>query len=792
MNREISAAVNSADSIGTSLYSTELEGEIRNTQIDAAIINPVSDNAAYATLADKINTMPRAVLASQLGFRSGSANIAANTNTFRQFLRNSHLYALILDNDYYIGTTQSEPAHDILIIGNGHRLILDDTSGGYGLVKANNYGLFFANVVFTVGPAFASISDNNKNYKANVVYAAKGYTQTLGEIRFDGCSFIAANGFNPGAVWANPSPDPEFTLDTVNHGFSAVRLTGCKIEGNTNIIVILYDMPGNIEISGCTVRNMQARIVTVGMRSPEDANFVARARELGLDANEEIRSFNQSIRRGITLTAISNSIRNDIIVEGVSAQYITPFWCKAGKADVTDNKIENLAVNLAANSRGVPTEVFPAYLLAETVVFADNYCKNIYNFAYDPIKNQSTDGDSYFTHSILPNIKMYEGDKIVENNTFILEESFLAERCQTLGKSIDDLWPIVFVELYADGDNVNINNNLIDSYFLQLTRMDRKRRDGIVRLTDNSFRVGHLGRADGTVNFKNDLFSTYTGTYIISGNTLKIGCVETALNLINGNAPPSSYTGELSTRAIIRDNAFEFGTVRDAVRLANNPRAQGDITIMNNMIRADDCRQAFTFVYGNEARTRISGNRIDAAYNASAQLSGLIQEGATSLSPDLSADFSADNSLDQSCANIVIGARRVTFSAKFPASAFSANLIQLFIQSRTTEFPAGKAYTYYLRLSALDQGIHDEIIKLVFSPHGDSSYKLRYRTASGYSEKTADELYTESVNEPLYSEGGEAVPLRVVGSANSDVKIKQVTDKVAADWYDISIVTVVS
>lgn len=789
MNREISAAVNSADLIGTSLYSTELEGEIRNTQIDAAIINPVSDNAAYATLADKINTMPRAVLASQLGFRSGSANIAANTNAFRQFLRNSHLYALILDNDYYIGTTQSEPAHDILIIGNGHRLILDDISGGYGLVKANNYGLFFANVVFTVGPAFASISDNNKNYKANVVYAANGYTQTLGEISFDGCSFITANGFNPGAVWANPSPDPEFTLDTVNHGFSAVRLIGCSVVNNTNIIVTIYDMPGTVEITGCRVKNMRARIVTIGVRSPNDSNFVARALELGLAA-ETIKAFNQSIRRQISLYVHDNSVKNDIIISDISAQYICFVWMKGGKAVATGNRIEDIAVNLTRNARNVPTEVFPMYLLAEDVVFSENVCKNIYNFAYDPTAVAGNEDKLYYTHSILPNIKMYQGEKTVQGNTFILEKSFLAVKCTELGKSLTDLWPIVFIEMYDDGDTFNINNNVFDTYFLQFTRMDRRRYDGLVRISGNIFVIGELGKADGTENKRNDLIMSYGGEYIISDNVFKIGTVQTAFNLLTGETPPSGVENTFGTQLTVKGNCFDIGQLLGSFNIIYAPN-NGKAVINSNEIIIDDYRQTLRLLYGNNIPATIKNNHIDIkSYTLTSQIGGILQESASTKGADLSISYEVEGGLPQSAGNIVLGSRRLSLAAKFFSSAYSTYLLQLFVENHTLSHPADKTYTYFLRLRAYNQGV-DELIKFVFIPYGTASYKLRYRAASGYIEKTAAELYSEAIDTQLYGEGGEAVPLSLTGSANAAVKIRQ-AGSTAADYYDIEIVTVVT
>ena len=789
MNREISAAVNSADSIGTSLYSTELEGEIRNTQIDAAIINPVSDNAAYATLADKINTMPRAVLASQLGFRSGSANIAANTNTFRQFLRNSHLYALILDNDYYIGTTQSEPAHDILIIGNGHRFILDDISGGYGLVKANNYGLFFDNVVFTVGPAFASISDNNKNYKANVVYAANGYTQTLGEIRFDGCSFIAANGFNPGAVWANPSPNPEFTLDTVNHGFSAVRLTGCSIVDNTNIIVTIYDMPGTVEVTGCNIKNMRARIVTVGVRSPNDSNFVARALELGLAA-EEIKTFNQSIRRQISLYVHDNSVKNDIIISDISAQYICFVWMKGGKAVATGNRIEDIAVNLTRSARNVPTEVFPMYLLAEDVVFSGNVCKNIYNFAYDPTAATGSEDKLYYTHSILPNVKMYQGEKIISNNTFVLEESFLTAKCSELGKTINDLWPVVLIEMYDDGDNLNINNNVFNTYFLQFSRMNKRRYDGVVRISNNTFKIGTLGKADGTENKRNDLIMTYGGNYIISDNYFQIGSIETDLNLLTGEEPPSGVENTFVTQLTVKGNCFDIGQLLGSFNIIYAPN-NGKAVINDNEIIIDDYRQAFRLLYGNNIPATIKNNHIDIkSYTLTSQIGGILQESASIKGSDLSISYEVEGSLPQSAGNIVLGSRKLSFAAKFFSPAYSTNLLQLSIEDRALTHPADKTYTYFIRLRAYSQGI-DELIKLIFLPYGTASYKLRYRAASGYIEKTAAELYSEAIDTQLYGESGEAVPLSLTGSANAAAKIRQ-TGSTAADFYDIEIVTVVT
>lgn len=789
MNREISATVNSADSIGTSLYSTELEGEIRNTQIDAAIINPVSDNAAYATLADKINTMPRAVLASQLGFRSGSANIAANTNAFRQFLGNSHFYALILDNDYYIGTTQSEPAHDILIIGNGHRFILDDISGGYGLVKANNYGLFFDNVVFTVGPAFASISDSNKNYKANVVYAANGYTQTLGEIRFDGCSFIAANGFNPGAVWANPSPDPEFTLDTVNHGFSAVRLTGCSIVNNTNIIVTIYDMPGAVEVTGCNIKNMRARIVTVGVRSPNDSNFVARALELGLDA-EEIKAFNQSIRRQISLYVHDNSVKNDIIISDISAQYICFVWMKGGKAVATGNRIEDIAVNLTRSARNVPTEVFPMYLLAEDVFFSENICKNIYNFAYDPTAATGSEDKLYYTHSILPNVKMYQGEKIISNNTFVLEESFLTAKCSELGRSINDLWPVVLIEMYDDGDNLNINNNVFNTYFLQFSRMNKRRYDGVVRISNNTFKIGTLGKADGTENKRNDLIMTYGGNYIISDNYFQIGSIETDLNFLTGEEPPSGVENTFVTQLTVKGNCFDIGQLLGSFNIVYAPN-NGKAVINDNDIIIDDYRQALRLLYGNNIPATIKNNHIDIkTYTLTSQLGGILQESASTKGADLSISYEVEGGLPQSAGNIVLGSRKLSFAAKFFSPAYSTYLLQFFIENSALTHPADKTYTYFIRLRAYSQGI-DELIKLTFLPYGTASYKLRYRAASGYIEKTAAELYSEAIDTQLYSEDGEAVPLKITGAADSAAKIRQAGNTVA-DYYDIKIVTVVT
>ena len=790
MNREISAAVNSADSIGTSLYSTELEGEIRSTQIDAAIINPVSDNAAYATLADKINTMPRAVFASQLGFRSGSANTAANTNTFRQFLRNSHLYALILDNDYYIGTTQTEPAHDILIIGNGHRLIIDDISGGYGLIKANNYGLFFENVVFTVGSAFASISDNNKNYKANVVYAAKGYTQTLGEIAFRGCGFTATGGSNPGAVWANPSPDPEFTLDTVNHGFSAVRLSGCSIVNNTNIIVTIYDMPGTVEITACRVKNMRARIVTVGVRSPNDTNFVARAQELGLATADAIKTLNQNIRRQISLYVHDNSIKNDIIINDISAQYICFVWMKGGKAVATGNRIEDIAVNLARNARNAPTEVFPMYLLAEDVFFSENICKNIYNFAYDPTAVTGSEDKLYYTHSILPNVKMYQGEKIISNNTFVLEESFLAAKCSELGKTINDLWPVVFIEMYDDGDRLNINNNVFNTYFMQFSRMNKRRYDGVVRISGNTFTIDTLGKADGTENKRNDLIMTYGGNYIISDNYFQIGSIETDLNFLTGEEPPSGVENTFVTQLTVKGNCFDIGQLRGSFNIIYAPN-NGKAVINDNEIIIDDYRQVFRLLYGNNIPAMIKNNHIDIkSYNLTSQIGGILQESANIKGSDLAISYEVDGGLPQSAGNIVLGSRRLSLAAKFFSPAYATYLLQLFVENRTLSHPADKTYTYFIRLRAYSQGI-DELIKLIFLPYGTASYKLRYRAASGYIEKTAAELYSEAIDTQFYSEGGEAVPLKLIGDANAAVKIKQVDDT-PADFYDIEIMTVVT
>lgn len=789
MSREISAAVNSAEVIGSSVYNNEIEGEIRSTQIDAAIINPVSESAAYATLADKINAMPRAVFASQYGFRSGSENTVVNTNTLRQFLRNRLFYTLILDGDYYIGTTQTEPAHDIVIIGNGHKLIIDDVSGGYGLIEANNYSLRFENAVFTVGSGFASISDSSKNYKANVIYAAKGYTQTLGEIAFRGCSFTATSGSNPGAIWANPSPDPEFTLDTVNHGFSLVQLSGCRIEGNTNIIVTLYDMPGKLEISGCTVRNMRARIVTVGVRSPNDSNFVARALELGLAA-ETIKAFNQSIRRQISLYVHDNIVKNDIIISDVSAQYVCFVWMKGGKAVATGNRIEDIAVNLTRNARNVPTEVFPMYLLAEDVVFSENVCKNIYNFAYDPTAVTGNEDKLYYTHSILPNIKMYQGEKTVQGNTFILEKSFLAVKCTELGKSLTDLWPIVFIEMYDDGDTFNINNNVFDTYFLQFTRMDRRRYDGLVRISGNIFVIGELGKADGTENKRNDLIMSYGGEYIISDNVFKIGTVQTAFNLLTGETPPSGVENTFGTQLTVKGNSFGIGQLSDSCNFAyalNN----GEVTISDNEIAVDDYRQAFRLLYGNDIPAVVRNNHIDIkSYTLASQIGGILQESASSQGADLVASYEAEGGLPQSAGNIVLGSRKLSFAAKFFSSAYSTYLLQLFVENHTLSHPADKTYTYFLRLRAYNQGI-DELVKLTFLPYGTASYKLRYRAASGYIEKTAAELYSEAIDTQLYSEGGEAVPLSLTGSANAAVKIRQ-TGSTAADFYDIEIVTVVT
>ena len=72
-------------------------------------------------------------------------------------------------------------------------------------------------------------------------------------------------------------------------------------------------MPGTVEVTGCNIKNMRARIVTVGVRSPNDSNFVARALELGLAA-ETIKAFNQSIRRQISLYVHDNRVKNDIII----------------------------------------------------------------------------------------------------------------------------------------------------------------------------------------------------------------------------------------------------------------------------------------------------------------------------------------------------------------------------------------------------------------------------------------------------------------------------------------------
>lgn len=69
--------------------------------------------------------------------------------------------------------------------------------------------------------------------------------------------------------------------------------------------------------------------------------------------------------------------------------------------------------------------------------------------------------------------------------------------------------------------------------------------------------------------------------------------------------------------------------------------------------------------------------------------------------------------------------------------------------------------------------------------------KQRYRAASGYIEKTAAELYSEAIDTQLYSEGGEAVPLKITGAADSAAKIRQ-AGNTAADYYDIKIVTVVT
>lgn len=407
-------------------------------------------------------------------------------------------------------------------------------------------------------------------------------------------------------------------------------------------------MPGSIQVTNCIVKNLKNRIVVAGVNSPSSDSFISHMETLKTEGNDAnyIHDYNQLLRQKISLIITNNHVFSDKIIDDMNIQYVCFIWGKVGNVVATNNIIENIAVNLTNNGK-FPTEVFPMYLLSENVNFSNNICKNIYNFGYNPVKNltptwgainkdqkpNATEEQknklatvkqrySYHTHSFLPNIKMYTGNKNISNNTFILEESFLQQGIDKINQksgenllNITDLFPPVLIESYALNDNMTIENNNFDVYFMHMSRMSEVRCDNSFNISNNTFKIKHLGKnnypndyygaspedsgitittSDETIEINdresedslqaqqdeindistnvkkiggasynvnqicktNNLFYTYGGTYLITNNTFIIENLQQEFNLVRGSEPKSENTTNILS--IIKNNLIKI------------------------------------------------------------------------------------------------------------------------------------------------------------------------------------------------------------------------------------------
>lgn len=790
----LTATVNTLNQHGIDISETIVENQVNEwLETHPEATTTVSDGSITDS---KFNiNSPRAVYASQIGFGNDPA---ANTTAFRNFLRASQTGTispydtLILDDNYYINTAEVQPDHDITIIGNGRSLTINSVSGGYGIITANSHSVTFSNVKFK---ANGNIVEPNK---ANIINAQNGYTSRIGTIKFIGCEFISnpSNNFNPGALWANPS-NCIFTTDTADYGIERLLIDGCRIEKNKNILVTTYDMPINVTIQNCVVKNLKSRIVTIGVHSPENNKFVERANNIGVTTVVEQKALNEAFRNEVNLNVFNNNVECDELIQNSPAQYYCFVWIKGNNVIAKNNIVKNLAVDVAddggTGSDLNPCEVFDMYLLANNVIYENNVVENVYNFSFGASgisNNLITDAHS---SSIIPNIKMYKGTKTIKNNTFVLKQSFLESWLTAVGKTLSQLVPPPLVGLYDDDDTVDISDNTFDLYFMTATRKGESRTDNIVSICNNNFVIHKLGYT-GTIN---ELIRTNQGRYNICGNNIKIADMAAPMTLIRGHGSNAFY------QCLICNNNISIETAQGLFSLIT----VGDISnsiISNNTIEIINTSTGVTIFEGNDnnkiSNTSIENNNINIMESTASGSSvniPFVREKRWAACGDATINFKSFGATLNEFVQLNVGDRKIKANINMHTNLQEASLRIYPPASNGAQIR--NPYTYILTLTGKyhNQIMTDFKSSAIFSiipDTGSNNYIFKFYLSDGTRASYTDaEIYEQSISRTVMCDSaGNKSPFVFVANANQNAIIQR--DRTSTlfskiDEFDFEIVT---
>lgn len=808
---DISDLKNQIDALETSVNTLNQHGlDISDTVIQNQVDDWLEDHPeATTTVTDgsitdsKFNiNSPRAVYASQIGFGNDPAT---NTTAFRNFLRSSQTGTispydtLILDGNYNINTAEVQPDHDITIIGNGRSLTINSVSGGYGIITANSHSITFYGVKFK---ANGNIAEPNK---ANIINAQNGYTSRIGTIKFIDCEFISnpSNNFNPGALWSNPE-HCVFVADTVNYGINSLVIDNCRIEKNKNIIVTTYDMPINVTIQNCKVKNLKSRIITVGVHSPEDEDFITRANDIGYTTTDKQRDLNKSFRDKVNLYVFNNNVECDELIQNSPAQYYCFVWIKGNNAIAKNNVVKNLAVDVATKGDNTtPCEVFDMYLLANNVIYENNIVENVYNFSFG--NSGITNGIITDAHSasILPNIKMYTGTKIIANNIFILRKDFLQRWLSSVNKTLGQLLPPPFVNLYANGDRVIIENNFIDTYLMCATRKKERRSDKYISISNNTINVTKFGVNS---DCQMELIRTIQGKYNISNNTINIVSMVSPFALIQGHIDDQGHTVDAVYECSIINNCVKIETTKNPFAISkigevqNSNISNNNITILNTTQGATvyDCEQYETednttvINDGGMTNCHIDNNIFNVNPSATDQIVTLpfFREKPRMIYGDISMGLSENGKPLSPYFHTTVGDRMINCKLKLQTVLYG-NTFKLFLPDVNTQITQNFTYIVYINSTLQKLKMNNNTTCAIFSIISDQNenYILKFYKSDGtVGSFTSTQLSEGGISNAVLCDNNRKVSALMVDAEDKSIrKISSILSSV--DEFNIEIIT---
>ncbi|MBQ1551007.1 MAG: hypothetical protein IIZ67_02800, partial [Bacilli bacterium] len=385
-------------------------------------IDEMVENGTFQNLIDEYTNIVTTF--SKIGFLHGEENASYNTTILTSLLNRDYLPTIYVDGTYYINNS-SEIILDksLRLIGNNGILIFTNTEPLFKL--DTNSEVYLENITFNeTSGEFYLFNANNQ------------YTKKLNNIIINNCTFNNVSILRADLL-------EEYSTSILSYGFDKIIIENSTFNDNKLIPVILQNVPCELTLTNNKVKNMYTRFCVFGITND----------------NENGDSF----RKVMNLKCNFNTMKNDDdFYSNVSSQYHTFIFTKCGDIECIGNNIENIAIDEEYFTNNEPVETFGMYLLCNNLKFSDNTFKNIYNFSYLNSQNNT----KIEVMSLFPNIKGYSGGiKELNNNTFILEETWLTEKATHFNKTIESLKSIPVILLFNNDMNVKISNNIVNSYF---------------------------------------------------------------------------------------------------------------------------------------------------------------------------------------------------------------------------------------------------------------------------------------------------------------------------------------